>query len=313
MDEVELPYKRAELIATLRGMGDADFQRRMWVEKQPSRYIESLDEDIQTLYDDSNVTADPFRYIGVILRNTREAAAMQALDRVLGPLYDALPYPVDHVALLAMPEWQEVVTAAQAVLAELLDNDTTLDGLEPWATTDPPVITVDVERHGVAVTDVDLPRAAFVGTGQVSAERRAARGPSDSARAVVEILSRFGGHPTRVLLGAGFHTEPADRTVFRVEFGADAGPNKTCLGRLCDRPLSVGLPEAYAQATLDGLAVDAFSWPPGTLRIDRAGFDEAETSARIFTQAATALAAVISAKLDGRDVEAALRSIVLSW
>jgi hypothetical protein len=55
------------------------------------------------------------------------------------------------------------------------------------------------------------------------------------------------------------------------------------------------------------------SWPPGTLRINRAGFDEVESSARIFNQAATALAAVISAKLHGRDAEAALQGVVSSW
>jgi hypothetical protein len=175
------------------------------------------------------------------------------------------------------------------------------------------VIIVEVPRHGIAVTDVDLPRAAFVGTGEVSTERRATHDPADPERAVVEVLRRHSGINPRALLGGRFDPEPTDRTVFRVGYGADTGPNRTFLGRLWSHPLSVGLPEEYAQATLDGLAVDDFSWPPGTLRIDRAGVDEIGSSASIFNRAATALAAVIHAKLHGRDVEAALRDIVTSW
>src|SRR5262245_35337464 len=109
VDKVELPYMRAELIATLKGLAATAVARRMWVEEQPSRYFESLDQDFRVL-EDSNLADDPFSQIGPILRNTREAAAMQALNEVLGPVYDPLPYPFhDHAALLAVPEWQHVV------------------------------------------------------------------------------------------------------------------------------------------------------------------------------------------------------------
>jgi hypothetical protein len=64
------------------------------------------------------------------LRNEREAEAIQALDRVLGPLYDSLPYRIDHAEVLAMPGWTQVVEAAQKTLSVLLDGDTTLGDLD---------------------------------------------------------------------------------------------------------------------------------------------------------------------------------------
>ena len=106
------------------------YQKRFWVDKQPSKYIEGLDEEIHTLYDDTDVVRDSYGQIGIVLRNEQEAEAIQALDRVLGPLYDSLPYRIDHAQVLAMPEWSRVIAAARKALAVLLDGDTTLSDLE---------------------------------------------------------------------------------------------------------------------------------------------------------------------------------------
>jgi hypothetical protein len=82
---------------------------------------------------------------------------------------------------------------------------------------------------------------------------------------------------------------------------------------LWTRPFTVGLPTEFASAVLDALLADATTWPAGSLRVDRAGFDEIESSAVIFGQAGQVLACAMAAMLGERDVEAAVRAVVAAW
>jgi hypothetical protein len=175
------------------------------------------------------------------------------------------------------------------------------------------VIDLDVQRHGQAAVYHDEVLATFVESGSEQARRPAGEDLGRSARVVVEVQRRFGGLAPRALLGAEFIVNSGAETVFHVGFSAIPDPPAACPSRLWTRPFTVGLPEEFAPAVLDGLVAEGATWPPGVLRVDRAGFDEVESSSVIFEQTATALARALAASLRGTDIEEELRTLMLKW
>jgi hypothetical protein len=79
-----------------------------------------------------------------------------------------------------------------------------------------------------------------------------------------------------------------------VGYGTASDGAATCPSRLWTRPFALGLPEEFASAVLDALLVDDMLWPAGVLWVDRAGFDEIESSTMVFGWAAGALACVLA-------------------
>ena len=118
---VEFPEMRAEAIAALKTLSDFAYQRRMWVDEvgQHPGIVENLDVNIHILYDDTRVAEEPHTRIGTVLENETEARALEELDRVLGPFIDALDPGVNDATVIAMPEWQHVVRAAQKAFGVL--------------------------------------------------------------------------------------------------------------------------------------------------------------------------------------------------
>jgi hypothetical protein len=115
---VEHPQMRENVIDVLKVLADPRYQHRMWVEERGADpdLIETLDENISLLYDLSDVAENPHGHIGITLKDEHEALAIQNLDRVLSPLIDSLPPDIDDATVIAMPEWEEVVTAARNAL-----------------------------------------------------------------------------------------------------------------------------------------------------------------------------------------------------
>jgi hypothetical protein len=73
-----------------------------------------------------------------------------------------------------------------------------------------------------------------------------------------------------------------------------AGATRACVGPL-GRALALGLPEEFATATLAGILEQADSLPAGELRVDAAGYDDADSSAFSFARAGGVLAFIIAA------------------
>ncbi len=174
------------------------------------------------------------------------------------------------------------------------------------------VITIDVERHGLVAVEEDDERACFVEAGRLRARRAAPEGSGRPVRVLVEVQRRFGGLAPRALLGARFLPVPTTDIVFEVDC-APGGASAACPSRLWSRPFTVGLPEEFASAVLDALLADATPWPAGVLRVDRAGFDEIESSEVVFGQAAGVLACAMAAMLREQDLEAAVRAVMGTW
>jgi hypothetical protein len=188
------------------------------------------------------------------------------------------------------------------------------------------VIVTDVPRHGIGALDVDDENARFEAADRLHLARPAgATGvPGTTVRALVEAQRRFGGMAPRAIVGGEFVVSTGTETLFEVVVGADygalvahgslAGPSVA--SRIYpDWPYLPGLPSEYASSVLNGIASGpcAAGLPPGALRVDRAAFDEVESAGPVFAEAGAALCCILVAKLNGSDVEAALRAAIERW
>src|SRR5207248_845053 len=141
-------------------------------------------------------------------------------------------------------------------------------------------------------------------------------GPSRSLRMHVEVLRRLGGLAPRALIGGQFIPGQGDRTQINVavaSFGLfDADDQPTCSSELWHQPFTIGLPSEFVQAVADAFG-EGPMLPPGTLIVDRAGFDLINSSEAIFGQATGVLKAAMAARLAGQDAKEAARSLVSAW
>lgn len=180
------------------------------------------------------------------------------------------------------------------------------------------VIRVEVERHGIAAIGEDDERARYTVAERLHAAQPAGPVLADAqpVRVLVEVLRRLGGINPRALVGGQFAPTPGDQTVFEVCVGGTLdGPHEcTCPAILWSRPFAVGLPPEFAGAVLEGITHNAGAdLPPGVLTVDRAGFDEMESSAAVFRQAANLLRQAIAARLHHRDIETEVHTLLCTW
>lgn len=135
-------------------------------------------------------------------------------------------------------------------------------------------------------------------------------GVTEEKRAVVEVHHRVGGNPQRALLGGVLVPGSADTLDLRGGLSGliTNGATPTCPGSL-GRDLVPGLPDEFGTAILAALSSGLHI--PGVLTVDRAAYDEVESSRRIFGLVAALLAVVLSIEDD--EVEKAVREHLESW
>lgn len=180
------------------------------------------------------------------------------------------------------------------------------------------VITVDVERHGIAAIGEDDDRARYAMTERLHAAQPAGQALPDAqpVRVCVEVLRRLSGINPRALVGGEFVPHAGSETVFEVCVGGvlDGPHESTCPSALWSRPFAVGLPPEFVTGVVEGITDTRGSdLPPGVLTIDRAGFDEMESSAAVFRQAASLLRQAIAARLHDRDLNTEARIAISTW
>jgi hypothetical protein len=126
-------------------------------------------------------------------------------------------------------------------------------------------------------------------------------------RRTVEIRRNFGGMIMRALLGGEFVPAPGSlRFVVQVAAAPfDSGVAATCESEW-GKPLIPGLATDFAPSVLAGLTAEEAPLPPGTLVIDRAGYDLMGSSESAFYQVARLLRAAVAATLADQDVPAVL-------
>lgn len=119
---VRYPEWRENITDAVRALADANYQRRVWIDRRPGpdEPYDTLDYNVHELFDDSNVLSDPSGAVGVLLASETEAAAFRSLGNVLGALIDDLGDAPD-ARYLADPRWPLVIARARDVLAVLGD------------------------------------------------------------------------------------------------------------------------------------------------------------------------------------------------
>jgi hypothetical protein len=120
---VRYPSRRLEVATALRYLADADYQRRIWCERQPvddlTNYY-SWDMVVHTLYDDTPVAEDPRATVGEILLDEDEAERIEALITALERAFvEVGGVEADECELLATPGWKAVLDAAGSALERL--------------------------------------------------------------------------------------------------------------------------------------------------------------------------------------------------
>jgi hypothetical protein len=177
--------------------------------------------------------------------------------------------------------------------------------------------TVTVEQHGTASIALGDVPAAYVSVGSLSSERPAHLRAEGTVRVSVETLHRFGGISPRAFLGGEFIASDAPNISLEVEFSDDDiytgvfSTEATCPSRLMAESFRVGLPQEFATAVIDGFRAYDDALPAGVLRIDRAGFDEMNSSGAAFQHAMQVLCAVTRAAATGGEMRAAAEAGLL--
>lgn len=152
-------------------------------------------------------------------------------------------------------------------------------------------VTVSVGPWRVALSGPE-PSAQFEPEKWLRLTVPAAGDPADvSASLTVEVVQNGGGMMPRALLSGRFRSQGSG---LLIEVGSTGG---ITMGRqpLCrssfNHPLVTGLPEEFAQATLDGCVriADSLALPSGNMVIDAAGYDEIDSNEIIFQRAAGTL------------------------
>ena len=116
---LKYPQWRLELLATLKELGDLDYQKKAWIE-------ESLDKDVivgarqayHSLFKDLKLGDEPEAAIGCFLFDAAELAALKPLIALLQAVKKDLG-EISATACLANPDWPEVVASAATARAAL--------------------------------------------------------------------------------------------------------------------------------------------------------------------------------------------------
>jgi hypothetical protein len=136
--------------------------------------------------------------------------------------------------------------------------------------------------------------------------------PMPSVRFVVEIHRPLGGRNSRALLG-GELKEAEDRS-FRVAQSSPigAGGEASCRS-LLGRDLVPGLPPEFAEATLKSLVRCSPLLGSGAVVIDRAGYDDVDSSPSAFDHAAMLLIRLLCGRAVVANTETLVNEVVSSW
>ncbi|GAA2807154.1 SCO4402 family protein [Crossiella cryophila] len=121
MRQVRFPGLRFQVLAAVRALADREYQERVWLDLSN---VETLDECVHVLFDDTEVLSDPASSVGEILHANEVEPLRQA-----GLVFDALITDLGDVrdeVYLADPRWPGVLAKAEAAWAVMTANEAVL-------------------------------------------------------------------------------------------------------------------------------------------------------------------------------------------
>lgn len=115
---MKYPEMRNRLLLCLECLSDFSYQKSCWVAHICPDGVkqDELDYSVDFLFDDTTLYANPERYIGAILRNREEADVVRLLCQKIDEIYQKYGGELTDAEYIALPEWNNVLEAAQSAL-----------------------------------------------------------------------------------------------------------------------------------------------------------------------------------------------------
>ncbi len=121
LSELKFPSMREELISYLSGLSDLDYQYQAWVERSsPSLDYDEFNYTVHFLYDDTSLAENASDWIGLVLRDEKEARSIENVVSALNVIFDKYGTELSDREYLEKNEWLWVVNASKDALSILL-------------------------------------------------------------------------------------------------------------------------------------------------------------------------------------------------
>lgn len=112
-NKLSLPYKRLDLLATLEFLSNHEYQKDIYLHGKKSQIAyDELDLAIHFLYDDTQLSNNPYFHIGQFLKNECEAKALECLIGSIEKIFEKYGTTLDNREYIVLPEWSNVVSNA---------------------------------------------------------------------------------------------------------------------------------------------------------------------------------------------------------
>lgn len=123
LSELKFPSMREELISYLSGLSDLDYQYRAWVERSsPGLDYDELNYTVHFLYDDTGLAENASDWIGLVLKDEKEARSVANVVSALDVIFDKYGTELSDKEYLEKKEWSWVVDASKSALSILLSK-----------------------------------------------------------------------------------------------------------------------------------------------------------------------------------------------
>lgn len=123
MNPIRFPDMRANLHGFSESLSDEAYQKRVWIEHQPSAVRDSFTDVVHFFYDDTTLAKQPEQWVGLILRSASEVDAVKTLISAMDLLFAKMGTEEPDEAYIRSADWPQIVILARRLVAQLEQAD----------------------------------------------------------------------------------------------------------------------------------------------------------------------------------------------
>ncbi len=115
---MKYPEMRKELISSLEGLSNWEYQKKCWVQNKCPDGVEydEFDYAVHFLFDDTQLSSNPESAIGYFLKNKIEAQAVKLVCDELDSIFNKYGYDHTDDEYINFVEWHSVIKSASKAL-----------------------------------------------------------------------------------------------------------------------------------------------------------------------------------------------------
>jgi len=126
--KLKYPSMREELIGYLKGLSDKEYQCEVWVNHNvPNGVEDCFDMSIHFLYDDTDLSNNPKKCIGIFLYNDKEAELISSVVSALDIIFDKYGLGLTDKEYIEKEEWNTVLKKSRNAYLFLKDHEAESD------------------------------------------------------------------------------------------------------------------------------------------------------------------------------------------